>query len=294
MKNLLIAALIALALAGNAQAAVKVVATLPWIGSIAKEIGGDKVSVTTLVKTSQDPHAIEARPSMIAAARKADILMYNGLDLESGYLPVLIESSRNPAIQNGNPGNFNASLAVDVIEKPTAVDRSLGDVHPLGNPHYHLSPRNIRKVALAMGERLGAVDRVNAPFYRANAAAFVRKIEEKQRGWGGGQLKNRTYFAQHRFFEYLAVEYGFRIVAYLEEKPGIPPASAHLERLIAGAASHRPRAILTTGYHAPGPARFLGGKTGIKVVVVPHDVGAAGTTDWFSLMDAVFASLEKE
>ena len=111
------------------------------------DLGKDRIKLTVLVKPSQDPHQIEAKPSMILAARKADVIMYNGLDLEIGYLPLLIESSKNPKIQPGKPGNFDCSRFVSVIEKPTAVDRSLGDVHPLGNPHYHLSPRNIRNIA---------------------------------------------------------------------------------------------------------------------------------------------------
>ena len=131
-------------------AKLNVVATLPWIGSIASDLGKDRINVTALVKPNQDPHQIEAKPSMILAARKADILIYNGLDLEIGYLPLLIESSKNPKIQPGKPGNFDCSRFVSVIEKPTAVDRSLGDVHPLGNPHYHLSPGNMRAIVDGM------------------------------------------------------------------------------------------------------------------------------------------------
>jgi hypothetical protein len=125
---------------------MKVVTTLPWIGSVAGEIGKDKIEITTLVKPSQDPHMIEAKPGMILAVRKADILMYNGLDLEIGYLPVLIESSRNPKVQPGQPGNFDCSRFVTVIEKPVSMDRSMGDVHPLGNPHYFYSANSIQRI----------------------------------------------------------------------------------------------------------------------------------------------------
>lgn len=130
-----------LAFATPAFAKLNIVATLPFIGSIVKEVGKDKVDVTTLVKPSQDPHYVEAKPSMILAARKADIIMYNGLDLEIGYLPRIIESSNNPKIQPGKVGNFDCSQFVTVIEKPASVDRSMGDVHPLGNPHYLFSPK---------------------------------------------------------------------------------------------------------------------------------------------------------
>ena len=151
--------LIALLLSATpAFAKVKVVATLPWIGSVADEIGKGQVEVSTLVKPNQDPHMVEARPSMILAVRKADILMYNGLDLEIGYLPVLIESSRNPNIQPGKPGNFDGSHFVTVLEKPVSVDRSMGDVHPLGIPHYHYSPSRILSVAEGMAAALSALD----------------------------------------------------------------------------------------------------------------------------------------
>lgn len=294
MKNIiLVSAFFLISMTSTANAAVKVVATLPWLGSIARDIGQDKVTVTTLIKSSQDPHSIEAKPSMIAAMRQADIAMYNGLDLEIGYLPILIESSKNRAIQTGKAGNFNASVYADAIEKPSVADRSNGDVHPLGNPHYHLSPKNIKRVAIGMGEALAAVDHVNAAFYKANAAAFVKKVELKQKEWAGRQLKKKPFFAQHKFFEYLAGEYGFQVLAYLEEKPGIPPSSAHIERLISNAASLHPRAMLTTDYHGPAAAKFFSSKTGVKTVVVPHDVGAAGTKDWFSLMDVVFKTLEE-
>ncbi len=155
------------------------VATLPWIGSIANEIGKDRVKVTVIVKPSQDPHYIEAKPSMILAARGADIIMYNGLDLEIGYLPILFESSRNSKIQPGQPGNFDCSQFVNVIEKQQGADRSLGDVHPLGNPHYHFSPTNILNVARGMARELANVDSGNASFYNANLASFEAEIEKQ-------------------------------------------------------------------------------------------------------------------
>jgi zinc/manganese transport system substrate-binding protein len=279
-------------LASPACAAVKVVATLPWIGSLAKEIGKDKVAVTTLVKVSQDPHSIEAKPSMIAAARRADILMYNGLDLEVGYLPILMEASRNPTINPGNVGNFNCSVYVNALEIPTSSGRENGDVHPLGNPHYHLSPVSIKKVASGMAERLAKVDPANAGFYRDNAARFTARVDRKMKEWQGRKLQGKQFVAQHKFFEYLAADFGFRIVGYLEDKPGIPPGSAHVQALIAGITRQKPAALLSTSYHDQKVPQFVSSKTGVKTKVVPHDVGAGGSTDWFSLMDAVIKALE--
>jgi zinc/manganese transport system substrate-binding protein len=275
-----------------AHATVKVVATLPWIGNLAKEIGKDKVDVTTLVKISQDPHSIEAKPSMIAAARRADILMYNGLDLEVGYLPILMESAKNPTINPGNAGNLNCSVYVNVLEKPTAPCRCNGDVHPMGNPHYHLSPANIKRVASGMGERLAKIDQTNAEFYRGNAARFIAHVDLKLKEWNGRKLKGKQFVSQHKFFEYLADEFNFRILGYLEEKPGIPPSSAHVQALIFSISKLKPDAILTTEYHNQTIPRFVASKTGVKRVVVSHDVGANGTKDWFGLMDAVIKALE--
>lgn len=289
----IIVALFALVLfTAPADAAVKVVATLPWIGSLAREIGKERVTVTTLVKTSQDPHSIEAKPSMIAAVRRADLLMYNGLDLEVGYLPILMESARNPAINPGNAGNLNCSVYVDPLEKPATASRENGDVHPLGNPHYHLSPANIKKVAIGIGERLAKLDQANAGFYRANAARFVAQVDHKMKEWKGRKLQGKRFVAQHRFFEYLAADFGFRIVGYLEDKPGIPPSSAHVQALVASMSGHRPDAILSTEYHDRTISGFVSSKTGVKTVVVPHDVGASGSRDWFSLMDSVVKALE--
>ena len=150
MKKLLFSLLLVVTLSTPAYAKLNVVATLPSIGNLASELGKDKINVKVLVKPSQDPHYIEAKPSMIVATRNADVLMYNGLDLEIGYLPLLIESSRNPGIQPGQPGNFDCSRFVNVIEKQPTADRSMGDVHPLGNPHYHFSPSNVLRVASGM------------------------------------------------------------------------------------------------------------------------------------------------
>ena len=277
-----------------AFAKVKVVATLQWIGSVANEIGKDQVEVATLVKPNQDPHMVDARPSMILATRKADILMYNGLDLEIGYLPVLIESSRNPNIQPGKPGNFDGSHFVTVLEKPVSVDRSMGDVHPLGNPHYHYSPRNILAVAEGMTNALSTIDLPHAGIYKANLATFREKVRAKQKEWSALPTKGRRFVAYHRLFEYLAADFGFTITAYVEPKPGIPPSAGYIERLIGTIKETQPAGILMTPYDGRREADFLTQKTGVRSIVVPHDVGATpGAKDWFSFMDQALSALVK-
>ena len=287
--------LIALFLSATpAFAKVKVVATLPWIGSVADEIGKGQVEVSTLVKPNQDPHMVEARPSMILAVRKADILMYNGLDLEIGYLPVLIESSRNPNIQPGKPGNFDGSHFVTVLEKPVSVDRSMGDVHPLGNPHYHYSPGRILSVAEGMADALSTIDPSHANSYKANLASFREKVRAKTEGVERPSAKGKRYVAYHKYFEYLAADYGLTIVAYVEPKPGIPPSAGYIERLIETIKETRPDGILLTPYYGRREADFLTQKTGVRGIVVPHDVGATpGANDWFSFMDQALSALVK-
>ena len=293
MKKLLSALFIIVALSTPAYAKLNVVATLPWIGSLAEEIGKDRISVKVLVKPSQDPHYIEAKPSMILAARNADMLVYNGLDLEIGYLPVLIESSRNTAIQPGKPGNFDCSRFVNVIDKQQTADRSMGDVHPLGNPHYHFSPANILNVARGMAQELSSIDSGNSSFYRTNLASFEKKLANKRLQWGKRSLRGKKFVAYHRYFEYLANEFGFQIVGYVEPKPGIPPSAGHIEGLIETMKKSKPNGILVTPAYGREEAMSLAKKTGVKVVVIPQDVGSVpGANDWFSFMDTVLSSLQ--
>ena len=293
MKRVVLAVLLSSCLASPSFAKINVVATLPWIGSIASDLGKDRINVTTLVKPSQDPHLIEAKPSMILAARKADIIMYNGLDLEIGYLPLLIESSRNPKIQPGQKGNFDCSRYVTVLEKPISVDRSMGDVHPLGNPHYHFSPTNIGRIVDGMAQALSEVDPANGEFYRANRIAFQKLLQDKQKEWSRMALRGKKFIAYHKFFEYLAHDFDFEIIGYIEEKPGIPPSASRIEKLVALIRQAKPAAILTTGFYERKAPDYISQKTGVKVVVVPNDVGATPRAkDWFSLMDQVLEILQ--
>jgi zinc/manganese transport system substrate-binding protein len=278
--------------APQAFAGVNVVATLPWIGSLAKELGGDKINITILVKPSQDPHMLEAKPSMILAARKADIIMYNGLDLEIGYLPLILESSKNPKLMPGKIGNFDCSRFVSAVDKPASVDRSMGDVHPFGNPHYHFSPANILRVAEGMSRLLAEADGENAGFYQANFRAFSGRLTEKQKQWRAFPLRGRKFAAYHKLFEYLASEFGIQFIGYIEPKPGIPPSAAHIEGLVAAMNKTKPDGILVAPSRGMKEAEALSAKTGVKVIVVPNDVGSMeGAGDWFSFMDKIVTSL---
>jgi zinc/manganese transport system substrate-binding protein len=219
--------------------------------------------------------------------------MYNGLDLEIGYLPLILRSSRNPRIQPGQKGNLDCSRYINPIEKPhTDIDRGMGDVHPLGNPHYHFSPVNVLKVAEGMAVVLTDLDRANADFYRANYEAFAGKLGEKQKQWSSLPLGGKRFIAYHRLFEYLAADFGFQIISYVEPKPGIPPSAAHIERLVEDMKKSKPDGILTTGVYGKKESESLSTKTGVRVILLPNDVGAGkGTDDWFSFMDGALTSL---
>jgi zinc/manganese transport system substrate-binding protein len=231
---------------------------------------------------------------MILAANRADVMMYNGLDLEAGYLPPIIRSSRNPKIQPGQKGNLDCSRYVTPIEKPQGdIDRSMGDVHPMGNPHYHYSARNMLRVAEGVEQALSQADPANAGYYTANLAAFQEKFGKKQSQWAAIPLKGKRFFAYHKQFEYLAADYGFQILGYVEPKPGIPPSAGYLENLIETIKRTKPDGILTTTHYGRREVDLLSGKTGAKVIVVPSDVGSDGRgTDWFALMDQLLSSLE--
>jgi zinc/manganese transport system substrate-binding protein len=293
MKKVAFSLLILLAVSSNAFGKMNVVVTLPWIGSVVEDIGKGKVVVKSLVKPNQDPHMIEAKPSMILATRDADLFLFNGLDLEIGYVGLLVESSRNPRIQPGQPGHVNCSSFVEVIERQVSADRSMGDVHPLGNPHYHLSPTNVGKVAAGIVAALTSNDPPNSSYYRDNHFQFQKKLEAQGVIWSGKRIRGKKFVAYHKFFEYLAAEYQFQIIGYVEPKPGIPPSAAHVEQLVSTMKLTKPDGILSTGYYGKKEVEFLSKQTGVRGIIVPHDVGSApGIKDWFSLMNAVLSSLE--
>ncbi len=297
MRKTLIALFLICSFADSAFAEVNVVATLPWIGSIAKEIGQDKINVAVLVKSGQDPHHVEAKPSMIVAAKNADIIMYNGLDLEVGYLRLIITSSRNPKIQPGQKGNLDCSGDANVIEKAhTDLDRSMGDVHPSGNPHYHLSPDNVLKAAKTISERLSSLDGGNSDFYRSRLDIFEKGLREKMKEWDErmAPLKGKKVILYHRDMNYLMERYGIGVVGYIEPKPGIPPTPKHLQSLIETGKREGVSAVLVNSYFERRSPSFVAEKTGGKMLALPIDVfGIPEAKDYISLMDYVTNAMKE-
>jgi zinc/manganese transport system substrate-binding protein len=290
----LIAVLAALWLPVSANA-LEVFSCEPEWAALVEELAGDDVRVTVATTAFQDPHMLQARPSLIAGARSADLLVCTGADLEVGWLPLLLRRSGNPDIQPGNPGYFLAADHVRRIEIPASVDRSEGDVHPQGNPHIHLHPRNIERVAEALTERLAELDPANAASYRANADDFLQRWSEARDRWEehAAALAGMRLVSHHRSFSYLADWLDLDIVATLEPKPGIPASGAHLARLLEQLTPAPPAGIIRAPFENERPAHWLSDRLNIPVIEMAFTVGGDDAADdLFGLYDHTISTLE--
>jgi zinc/manganese transport system substrate-binding protein len=292
MKSLLTSML--LALSWPCAAALNIFACTPEWGALAKELGGDKVTVYTATTALQDPHRIEARPSLIARARNADLVVCNGAELEVGWLPLVQQQSGNARIQSGQPGFFEAADFVALIEKPARLDRSLGDIHAAGNPHFHLDPRNVAEVAVALGERMGAIDKANATHFQQQTEAFLGRWGAATARWEkqAAPLKGLPVVVHHRDLAYLIAWLGVREVGALEPKPGLPPSSAHLAELLAKLKQTPAKAVVRAAYNDARPSEWLAQRAGIPAVMLPYTVGGSEKAkDLFGLYDDTLARL---
>jgi zinc/manganese transport system substrate-binding protein len=283
-----------LAVAMPAHAALKVLATTADWGALATELGGAKVDVYTATSALQDVHRVDARPSLVARARTAAIVVATGADLEVGWLPVLLRESGNPRIQPGQPGHFEVASVLRLRDVPAAVDRSMGDVHPQGNPHVQLDPHNISAVAKALTARLIALDAGNAAYYESRGVDFQRRWQEAIARWESraGPLKGLPVVVIHSDQAYLCNWLELKQVAAIEPKPGVPPSAGHLAELVTSLGATPARLILRNAYNDPKAAEWLSGKTGIPVVTLPFSVGGSdGATDLFGLFDDTLARL---
>ena len=290
----LISALVAAVLSFPAAAVLNVFACEPEWGALAQELGGDKVNVYNATTAQQDPHRIEARPSLIARARNADLMICSGSELEIGWVPLLLTQSGNGRIQPGSPGNLEASRFVARLEIPGVVDRSLGDIHPGGNPHIHLDPRNIAKVAQVMTERLIAIDQANAEEYRKRADSFRQRWDRSMQSWEklAAPLKGVPAVVYHKDFSYFMNWAGMREAGSLEPRPGIPPTPAHLAGLVEQMKRTPAKVIVYSPNSDPRAAQFLSERTGIPAVMMPSTVGGSEKAkDLFGLFDETIARL---
>ena len=277
-----------------AQAALNIFTCTPEWGSLSKELGGDKVNVYIATNALQDPHHVEARPSLIARARSADLVVCTGAQLEIGWLPLVLTQAGNAKIQVGQPGYFEASTQVVLLEVPTLVDRSQGDVHPGGNPHIHLDPRNIAKIAAALGERMAQLDAAEAGIYRARTKSFLDRWQQATARWDkeGAPLKGMAVVGYHKNMTYLNAWLGIREIGSLETKPGLPPTTAHMSELLARLAKDPAKAVVRSAYNDPRAAEWLSSNAKIPAVMLPFTVGGSDKAkDLFSLFDDTLARL---
>ena len=271
-----------------AQAAVRILATTPEWGALATELGGDKVNVYVATTAFQDVHRVEAKPSLVARARNADLVVAAGAELEVGWLPVLMQESGNSRIQPGSTGYFEADKQLQLLEVPSAVDRSMGDIHPLGNPHAHLDARNVAIVAKALTARLAAIDAGNAAYYESRGTDFQNRWRAAIARWEAlaAPLKGVPVVIIHRDQAYLMHWLGLREVAAIEPKPGVPPSTAYLAGLVSKLTADPPRMILRNAYNDGRAAEWLSGRVHAPVVVLPYSVGGSDAAkDLFGLFD---------
>lgn len=283
---------------GAVHAALNVFACEPEWAALAQELGGERVTVFAATTAQQDPHRIEARPSLIARMRRADLVLCTGAELEVGWLPMLQQQAGNPRVLPGRPGYFEAASVVRLLERPAQLDRAEGDVHAAGNPHIHTDPRNILEVARALTPRLIALDPEGGAHYQARQQAFVARWQPAIARWeaAGRALRGLPVIVHHRNYSYLIAWLGMREVGMLEPKPGIEPSGAALGALLTqlkrGDGGAPARLILRSTVNSPRAADWLAGRSGLPVVELPATVGSAPrASDLAGFFDEMLARL---
>lgn len=277
-----------------AHAALRVFACEPEWGALATELGGKLVDVSVATSALQDPHQIQAKPSLIARARSADLVVCTGAELEIGWLPVLLQQSGNAKVQPGQPGNFAAADFVRKLEVPTQLDRSQGDVHAAGNPHIQTDPRNIAAVASALSTRLQQIDPANAAEYAKRQTDFSARWQQAMAKWQqqAAPLKGMAVVSQHKAFVYLYDWLGLKEVAVLEPKPGVEPTAPHLQGVLAALKATPARMVIHAAYQDPKSSDWLSRNAGIAAVKIPFTVGGSDAAkDLFGLFDDTISRL---
>ena len=295
MKRLL---LFALAFSTAAAASpLRVVSSIPTLGSLAKEVGGARVEVQSLGRGNQDPHFVEPKPNLMLVLNRADLLLYVGLELEIGWLPPLVLGSRNPAIQTGEAGNLDCSRVIPVLDVPqTKVDRSMGDIHPQGNPHYWLPPANARLLAKDIAGRLVQLDPEGKPEYDKNLAAFLKKVSAKEQEWAPAlaKIKGTKVATYHKSWSYVSQWLGLEEIGYVEPKPGIPPDPSHLVKLIGAMRTEKAKFLLVEDFYNKSTAQLVADKSGAKMLTLATDVGASEKIkSWFDVTGALVTALSQ-
>ncbi len=292
IKYILAAAL--LTLCNESFANLTILSCEPEWAAIATEIGGDKITVSSATNAMQDPHHVEAKPSLIAKARNADLLVCTGLELEIGWLPILLQQSGNQKIAAGQPGHFEAGEFVAKLDVPSRLDRSDGDVHASGNPHIQTSPLTIEKVATALTKRLMEIDAANADYYQNRFNNFDARWKIAMQQWEkqAARLKGIQVVEHHKNLEYLWDWLGVTVVGTLEPKPGVEPSAAHLAELTAELKSKPAKMVVRAAYQDEHPSQWLSEHAKIPAVALPFTVGGDDKSkDLFGLFDDTIALL---
>jgi ABC-type Zn uptake system ZnuABC Zn-binding protein ZnuA len=273
----------------TAQAKLDVVATLPDYGAIAAEIGGDKVKVTSIARGTEDQHFVDARPSFVRALNQADVLIEGGAELEIGWLPPLVNGARNGKILSEAPGHLILSRGIRLLEVPTGpVDRSMGDVHPFGNPHFTLNPENGRIIADSIAETFGKVDPGNAVYYQANRDAFNKRLDAKLAEWDKlmKPFRGTKVVTYHKSFDYFIDHFGLVLAGTIEPKPGIEPSPTHISALIPRAKEQGVKLIMIESFRPRKTPEYVAKAIGAKLLLLPGSVGAnEKVKDYIALFD---------
>ena len=282
--------------AAPALANLNVFATVPEWGALVEELGGDKVKVYTATNALQDPHHVEAKPSLIARARGADLVVATGAELEIGWLPLVTQQAGNPKVQAGKPGYFEAASFVTILDKPARLDRAEGDVHAAGDPHIQTDPRNIARVAGALSARLAELDPGNAAFYQTRYKAFADRWNAAIARWEkeAAPLRGVAILVQHKAFTYLIAWLGMKEVASLEPKPGVEPTIAHLSEVLETVQRQPVKTVIRAAYQSDRASQWIAERAKINVVVLPFTVGGDDAAkDLFGLFDDTVQRLLK-
>jgi zinc/manganese transport system substrate-binding protein len=289
LKSLLQSMLAAALMASlPAHAALKIFATVPEWGALANELGGDKVTVYVATGPLQDPHHVEAKPSLIARARSADLVVATGAELEIGWLPLVLQQAGNPNVQPGRPGYFEAAQFVSMLELPSKLDRAEGDVHPAGNPHIQMDPHNIVRVADALAKRMAELDPADAAAFQARHDSFSARWNAAMAKWEreSQPLKGVAIIVHHRACPYLSQWLGLKEVAALEPKPGVEPTSSHLAEVLELTQRQPVKMVIRSAYLDPRADEWIASRAKIPAVVLPFTVGGtSGAKDLFSFFD---------
>ncbi|HVY31907.1 MAG TPA: zinc ABC transporter substrate-binding protein [Polyangiaceae bacterium] len=277
-----------------ALAKLNVVATTPDLAAIAREVGGGDVHVVALALPTQDPHFVDAKPHLALELSKANLLLLTGAGLEVGWLPTLLTGSRNPDIQPGSPGYLDCSGLVSLLEAPTTkVDRSQGDIHPQGNPHFTYDPRRVEAIAVGIGKRLAGLDPGNKPGYFARTKSFVDGLRAARGRWEARLAKARgsKIIAYHSSLIYLADWLGIQVVEHVEPKPGIPPNPSHVAHVLQVARSDKVSAIVQQSFYPSSTSKLIASKAGARFLNIPGYPNFAGGQSYAAYMDDLVARL---